>query len=173
MALPTSINTVYAPGSQIQSTDLNDLQTHCVRHELGKRSAFRRKLNLFSGVATGSGAFTTTGGFLNAAAGDALRVVMDLDVGERILNVRARVDPAASGVVSYNVFRVTDGSASSILPGGTAVSSSGAAVQTLTATPTTPELVADNAAILYIVIFTYTVGGGHDIFAADVELDVP
>lgn len=105
MALPTSRSTTYAPGSQIKSDDLNDLQDGIVNHEHGEII-----LTLPAQEAqpqTGSPTLAATRWSL-AAGTDILIFPVSLHEGDRVTEVKVYVDEQ-SGVGFYGAVNENDG----------------------------------------------------------------
>jgi hypothetical protein len=127
MALPTSINTVYAPGSQIKSDDLNDIQTSIVGHEDFLKDPRPRHVNPAAGqLISGTGNFLVSGRF-SATAAASIVVPLPVSTGERITAISAVIDPGALAV-TIELWRVDSTNVATSL--GTA-SSSGSSLQTL------------------------------------------
>lgn len=169
MALPTTRNKTYALGDPVRAADLNDLQDSVIAIHSGRRGARWRPLSLYSGrvVTGGPGVFNADGSYTTSVATEALRVTVPLEEGERIIGLRARVDPAASGTVALSLIRVTDGAQAAV--GGSGVSS-GAAIQTIVASAVS-DVAADNAGVLYLANFAFTTAAGHIVLAAHFQVD--
>lgn len=108
MPLPTSRNTTYAPGSQVKSDDLNDIQDGVVRHELGQRGNRSRTYQMTDAwphsftVAAGTGYFTAVSGIVRVP-------LKRLLAGERITSVACRlVDNNPTDHVTLKLFRLDD-----------------------------------------------------------------
>lgn len=108
MALPTSRNTNYAPGSDIKSVDLNALQDCFVA---GRHGLLTKWYPPLSRVANDSGTITFTNGFVFAGANTSAMnyIAAPLDEATRIRGIRARVKgTGAVGNVVVSLIRWRD-----------------------------------------------------------------
>lgn len=167
---PPTPERIYANGSILEPGDLNNWMAAIVQLWGGRRGPRPRKLHIATGqvVAGGPGTFNSNGSYTASLGSDVLVVPIDVESGERILGLRARVDPAASGAVAVNLLRVTDGSITVL---GSPGASSGASVQTIAVSGLTPEVVADAPGVEYLASFAFSLGGGHVVLSGDFSVD--
>jgi hypothetical protein len=168
MTLPASRNTTYAPGSQVNSADLNAIQDQIVAVNATRLKAGPRRLEVLNArVTSGSATFNALGGFLIATASFTGSVLLELAAGERLLQMRARIDPAAAGSVTMELHRITDGVTSGVLASAVTV---GAALQTITI-PALSQVQADDPGIHYLAVLISTTTG-HLIVGGDYSIGV-
>lgn len=84
MALPVSRNTTYAPGSQIKSADLNDVQDKIIDLN-GRFDA--EETSILGGKGSGSGATFASDGSITSATTGTLKIPIELPVGTEITSV--------------------------------------------------------------------------------------
>lgn len=167
MPLPTSRNTNHAPGSQVKSDDLNDIQDWIVNLYNGEHALRWRTATILNGRAVGTLTVTLNDNLSvthTGANGGVYRVPIIVSPGERIVGVRARVTPVAAGV-TVGLQRGTDGTVA--LVGSQSPASSGTGTQTIQRTDLAED-VADNPAILYCLSwFVPASAPGSILLAAD------
>ena len=167
MALPASRNTTYAAGSQIKSTDLNDLQD-CVingKHGLATRliAALGGQSSTTAGTVPGSTSVRT------GASGGTYYRQFDIDVGKRIVNVRVRLKDNAGTTCTVALMRDVDGTQTSISAVGTSAGTN--VYQTLTASAINHTVTTGGQ-----YAFAFTFGGAAancDLNRIEIDYDRP
>ena len=156
MALPLTRNTTYAAGSQLKSSDMNDLQDKLIDEHFDGDG----KVSAMAGVQTtgAGGTFDAEGSWTAGALSDVFSIPLTVRPGVRLVAVRARItDDAASGTVTMDVRKSTDGSSASL---GTDVSAGDGAAQDLAVTGLTEDIGAvGTPGVQYLARFTFSAGG--------------
>ena len=104
MALPTSRNTTYAPGSDIRSADLNALQDCIVG---GKHGLISRPLGATSFLLTAGGAASLASDRWTFSGSAGLFCNLALPVGTTITEIIWRFDRGGGGTMTFKLIRRT------------------------------------------------------------------
>jgi hypothetical protein len=128
MPLPTSRNRTYAPGSQVFSEDLNDIQDVIVdAHVNGARGDRTDHIPATSGHGTS----ITPGeeGVTFPSVVNAWQIDLRLETGQRLKSVSALVDPAGASAMTMQVRKRSAAGVNTQV--GASATSTGAALQTI------------------------------------------
>lgn len=174
MALPLTRNTTYSNPSQVKSVDLNDVQDQIISIYAGKHGTRRRTFKASAGqqvVGTG-GTWDAAGAWNSGATGDVFHVPLVVDQGERITAFYARVDPAATGVITVEL-RKYNWATHTINPMVPTGASSGDALQMISVTGIVDPLAVVAADADYYLEVTFTLAAGHRLFGFAIDVDAP
>ncbi len=122
--LPISRPRTYGANTPIVPQDLNDLFDGVIN-----LNAFTRRINALGGTITGSfDVNPASPGVITLTGVASIQIPIPLAVGQRLTGLKLRTTPGTSGGITFTLYEMTDGSASSIA----SANSSGTAAQTLT-----------------------------------------
>lgn len=166
MALPSSVNTVYAPGSQVKSADLNDLQNQIVVAQTAVR---RRSFSAMSGLADVPSDWTIGTGTRRStvAAPSAFYIPVVLGFGEfiRTFTVHWQHSVATAGAMTAALTRSSSGGTATLATISSAASTS---PQTQTSSAIDLNVLDDTH---YYVVFGFAGGAmTRDIWFAKISV---
>lgn len=179
MALPTSRNTTYAAGSQVKSADLNDLQDKVIDEYTYRKALRTRKVHWSAGIqdpeefgtvlwdAVSSG----TSGYIQTNSGGQLShwyMPIDLEVGQRLRAVRARVRTHNTEWITLSVKRLNGDGTETVLGTDNSTTGSGVIYENVTVTGLTETVVAGSHAYFGLI---ETTSGTSDLRFMHLEYD--
>lgn len=169
MALPTSRPRTYLALSQLIAADLNSIFDSIIALHTGKCPIGPRRLEIDGRLTAGTATFAGDGTFTIATQPfNLIMSPLPLTAGERLIGLRARIDPAAAGSVTLELHKVTDGTPALLASAAT----SGAALQTITTTPLASEIVPDSPGVFYLATFI-AVTTGHEVLGGCIDVVIP
>jgi hypothetical protein len=156
--------------SEVDADDLNDIQDNIIGAKRPPRP--RHHPVLLGRQIVGASGVLANGSFTSGGTTDVFTVPLVMNGGERITSIQCVVNPAASGAITATLIRIDDAAESNLARGD--ATSSGAALQTLTITPTGGfELVpSDGTKYTYAIQYTFTTTTGHQVRGVYVISDV-